>query len=259
MYLALQRTMMSLRAPALLLRPDLHAKYFRFDDVIYLGSANLTMTALGWTIQPNAEALVEFHVSDTEATIPFEKNLLEGAVDVTPDLFAEFKRMLANYPVSILNQSWQPEHNGIVASDHSFFPISSWFPQSRSPEYMYRVYGGENDVMSTAGLEAARKDFLALDLPIGLSDSAFQSVVASRLASTPIVVRLNQFLEVRRRFGELRSWLAGQLAVSDATDDWQRLMRWLLFFLPNRYEAFTANYSEIFGRKSESQKDRAPR
>jgi hypothetical protein len=232
----------------LLLRSNLHTKYFRFDDVAYLGSANLTMTALGWSNRPNAEALLEFRVDDIESAKAFEKSLLEEVVDVSAELVADFKTMLESYSGQVPNWPTHLEGNPITSEDRSLVPASSWLPKSRSPEYLYRVYRGENDVMTTVGLAAAQEDLLDLDLPVGLPEPAFRSLVASRLASTPTVLKLDQFVKIRRRFGEMRSWLAAQLGVSDATDDWQRLMRWLLFFLPDRYEATTANYSEIFGR-----------
>ena len=39
------------------LHPSLHAKYFRIDDVVLIGSANLTSSAMGWRPQPNLEIL----------------------------------------------------------------------------------------------------------------------------------------------------------------------------------------------------------
>jgi hypothetical protein len=43
---------------SLLLRSDLHAKYYRADDECLIGSANLTMAALGWSSRQNLELLV---------------------------------------------------------------------------------------------------------------------------------------------------------------------------------------------------------
>ena len=41
------------------LHPSLHAKYYRIDDVVLIGSANLTFSAMGWTPQPNLEILCQ--------------------------------------------------------------------------------------------------------------------------------------------------------------------------------------------------------
>jgi hypothetical protein len=233
-----------------LLRSNLHAKYFRFDGLVYLGSANLTMTALGWSKRPNAEALLAFFVEEIDSSKAFEESLLDGVVDVTADLVTEFKTMLESYSVPAPIGPLVPERDIFDAASRDLAAPKLWLPRSRSPEYLHRVYSGENDAMTTLGLVAANEDLLDLELPPGLSEVAFRNVVASRLAATPVMAKLDQFLISKRRFGEMRSWLAAQLGVRDATDEWQRLMRWLLFFLPNKYEAKTANYSEIFGRKA---------
>lgn len=233
----------------LLLLANLHAKYFRFDDVAYLGSANLTMTALGWSPRSNAEALIEFHVSELDLTGAFEQALFQGAVEVTLELAEEFRAMLTTYSMLSQNAQSTPLQDHAVRGDSSLPATPSWFPRSRSPEYLYEAYVGVNDAMSESGLAAARADLLDLDLPIGLGRPAFVSLVRSRLAVTPIVLRLDQFLTVRRRFGEIRFLLAEQLGVRDATDHWQRLMRWLLMFMPERYEAVSPNYSEMFSKR----------
>jgi hypothetical protein len=234
----------------LLLLPNLHTKYFRFDDVAYLGSANLTMTALGWSVRPNAEALFQFSINEVTSTKPFERNLLIGAIDVTPGLAAEFKVMLESYLTANPIAKAFSEQEIISVDSSASFEDVVWCPRSRSPEYLYRVYIGDENSMSKDGFLAAQEDLLALDLPQGLLEPVFTDLVRSRIASSPIVIRLDDFLVMRRRFGEIRSWLADQLGVGDATDDWQRLMRWLLLFLNDRYETITPGYSELFGKKA---------
>lgn len=233
----------------LMLRSNLHAKYFRFDGIGYLGSANVTMAALGWSARPNVEALIEFRMDDIESAESFETNLFDGAVAVTPDLVAEFKAMLGKYATERSNAQSLQVGEAVAFDERNVVAATYWFPRSRSPEYLYQVYCGESEVMSREGLASAREDLLDFDVPTGLPEPAFVVIVRSRLASTPIVVELDQFLTIRRRFGEIRSWLAGQLGVTDATDEWQRLMRWLLFFLPDRYDSATPRYSELFGRR----------
>src|SRR3954447_2475597 len=48
----------SARGGSVLLHDRLHAKFYRGDDAVLLGSANLTGTALGWSTRPNLELLV---------------------------------------------------------------------------------------------------------------------------------------------------------------------------------------------------------
>ena len=45
------------RGGSFLLHPTLHAKYYRFDDVVLIGSANMTASGLGLAPNPNLEIL----------------------------------------------------------------------------------------------------------------------------------------------------------------------------------------------------------
>ena len=233
----------------LLLRQNLHAKYFRFDDSTYLGSANLTMTALGWSARPNSEVLIEFSTGDVESSIAFEESLFVDVVDVTEKLVDEFKALLKTYPILRQVEDHFAVYEKSVQYDVKGGATAQWLPSSRSPEYLYSVYIGDKDAMSKDGLVSAREDLRELDLPPGLPESVFYSLVRSRLTTNAIVVKLNHYLAIRRRFGEIRCWMESEIGLVDATDAWQRLMRWLLFYFPDRYEAITPNYSELFGKK----------
>ena len=51
------RTIVTERGGSFRLHPSLHAKYYRVDNAVLIGSANLTSSALGWSRQPNLEIL----------------------------------------------------------------------------------------------------------------------------------------------------------------------------------------------------------
>lgn len=228
----------------LMLLNNLHAKYFRFDQSAYLGSANLTRAALGWSRRPNLEALVEFDTT-TYTVDTFEKALFVGASEVTYEMWIKFKGLLEAFADGKPPVQLAPLETAALDIPETN-QFDSWYPHSRSPEILYKVYAGDTDAASRDGLTAARADLIELDLPINLSEVAFSNLIRSRMATMLVLVKLDTFLVIDRRFGEIRSWLATQLGIKDATDEWQRLMRWLLFFMPDQYETFTPNYSEIF-------------
>ena len=234
-----------------MLLPNLHTKYYRFDGIAFLGSANITMAALGWSTSSNTEALARFCIDDVDTCKKFERDLLTLAVDVTPELVSDFKEMMENFSAAdTMRWGGGGQEQEIVQADEGHGSrLAFWLPRSRSPEFLYDAYSGQVDAISRDGLLALRKDLLDFDLPPGLEKTVFLNLVQSRLVSSPIIIKLDQFLTVKRRFGEIRTWLAAQLEVRDAKDEWQRLMRWLLEFLSHRYTTNTPNYSEIFGRK----------
>lgn len=229
------------------LAQNLHTKYYRFDRQAYLGSANLTMTALGWSKHPNREAMVEIESSDACDLDQFELSLFGQTIEVTSALYSEFKSLASSFEVDKLNLKYPEGYQETYVQDRANGGSLNWIPVFRSPEYLYQIYIGNVDVISKYGIYAALDDLSFLDLPDGLSEVLFNKLVRSRLVQTSVVVSLDKFILQKRRFGEVRGWLKKYLKTDDATDDWQRLMRWLLYFFPDKYQAITRNYSEIFG------------
>jgi len=51
------RSLVAERGGSFRLHPSLHAKYYRFDGISLIGSANLTASAMGWAPHSNLEIL----------------------------------------------------------------------------------------------------------------------------------------------------------------------------------------------------------
>lgn len=232
--------------------PNLHTKYFRFDSLAFLGSANLTQAALGWSERPNAEAFIEFESDKQESTESFESSILSNSIAVDAALHAEFEAMLSEYGLEQLPVGIYSGKDDLTELSYSKTKLL-WSPKCRSPEYVFRIYVGDTNAMSSEGSRAAIEDLQYLDLPVGLSVSNFNKFIRSRMISLPVMRDLDSFLSQPRRFGEMRRWAKEYLEVEDATDLWQTLMRWITYFLPDRYQVITANYSEIFSKKHRTQ------
>ena len=72
------------------------------------------------------------------------------------------------------------------------------------------------------------------------------------LLEKPIIQEIDNFVQIPRRFGAVRDFLASLLCANipnvNPERAWQTLMRWLLYFLPSRYALSVPNYSEVFYR-----------
>ena len=66
----------------LLLRSNLHAKLFAADNKCLAGSANVTLSALGWLKPANLELLISVRRDDARI-VEFERELKAGAVRAT--------------------------------------------------------------------------------------------------------------------------------------------------------------------------------
>jgi hypothetical protein len=239
---------------------NLHAKYYRGDRTCLVGSANVTATALGWIPGANIELLVKLDASFGEL-LAFETTLRSHAVEVSHELYAEYDHLVRElsqiYSVTSTRIDTATNWEAVAAEEglHSDETVGArwWVPSLRHPEQLYLAYsGGSQHLTSTARANAAH-DLAELALPFGLDRQVFQLFVRWQLLQLPIVHALDHFLSEPRRFGAVRAWLGALPHLGgegdDATDAWQRLMRWLLYFASDRYTARVANYSEIFSRQ----------
>lgn len=240
---------------SLWLRPDLHAKYYRADNRCLVGSANLTGKALGWSNSPNLELLVP--LSADEPTVKtFETELLKACIPVTEDLFEQMSlavQLLAEQtPNAIANNSFRveiPEENLTINNSVN---IDAWLPTLRNPEDLYLAYSGQVEKLSTVAKITALTDLRSLSIIPNLSQKVFQAYIGTLLLQKPIIQKVDSFVKTPQRFGAVKNLLNSLPCASnphfDAERVWQTLMRWLLYFLPNRYALSVPNYSEVFYR-----------
>ncbi|MGL6344182.1 MAG: phospholipase D family protein [Waterburya sp.] len=240
---------------SLWLRPDLHAKYYRVDDRCLVGSANLTGKALGWSEQPNLELLVTLSANEP-AIKTFEKELLASCILVDRDLFEQMSATVSllteGYSESIARNSSEVKVIKENFTTNEIITVDAWLPILRNPEDLYLAYSGLTEKLSTASNIAALTDLRSLSIMPDLSRTVFNSYIGTLLLQKPIIQKVDTFVKVPRRFGAVTDLLfslpCATIPYFDVERAWQTLMRWLLYFLPNRYALSVPNYSEIFYR-----------
>ncbi|CAM3359018.1 phospholipase D family protein [Mycobacterium colombiense] len=226
------------RGGGVYLHNRLHAKFFRNENDVLLGSANLTATALGWSQNPNIELLVP---SSRDEIAELEKRLTVESTLATEELAREVEEIAKFFP----GPTSVP-----VQLDHSAEPPDLWIPQLRMPSDLYLAYSHGPSSLTSRSAAAATLDLAVLDLPVGLDKRQFELLVGHRLGCQPIFRDIDQHLERPRRFGEVRQRVS-QITGFDhdqAAETWQTLMRWMLEFLPNRYTHDVKRHSEMFSR-----------
>ena len=235
----------------LLLVPTLHAKYYRADDRLAVGSANLTDSALGWSPHPNLELLIL--LDDTDISLKeWESSLLSRATEVDDSLTRYFRALVDKLPTP---KTVRRDHCPIVdlsLPDSMFagWNVGPWLPMSPYPERLYQTYAGRTKETTLGAKEAATHDLLVLRIPPGLDEVTFNCAVAATLLQMPLIRDVDQYLAEPRRFGAIRDLIAGRTDSTRAlaTRDWQVLMRWFLHFMPSRYGLSVPHYSEVMYR-----------
>jgi hypothetical protein len=166
------------------------------------------------------------------------------SIVATAELAAEVERVAALLPQ--IPDVPQPDDGNVHATSRF-----GWLPSLREPHDLFIAYSSGLSHLARASAGAAAADLAALELPSGLERPQFDALVGSRLMQNATVQGIDAFVSESQRFGAVRDLLARLLDVDrdEADYTWQTLMRWLLEFLPERYDRRTANYSEIFRRR----------
>ena len=206
-----------------LLHPNLHAKYYRSDSRILLGSANLTSNGLMNDDTSSLEALT--FLLKNQATVNFESKLIRESVEVDDALYSEY--------LAILNAQTISEQ---------FSEINFYWPTFTSFEEAWSLYSQDH---SSGSLKQ-------LAIPPTLEKSKLRGFIKLRLKEFANIQRIEKFLESGndgRRFGEVRALIRTMDESVDETSAWQNLMLLLLDLFPENYEYFRPNHTEIIVSK----------
>lgn len=222
------------RRGRLLLRDDLHAKFYAFDERCLVGSANLTEAALGWRERSNLEILLEVPRIEP-AVVSLELELQQNVVEVDDELYQAAIEAAAGVHM----EARTPE------VEYRVPPL--WLPRLRSPEFLYDCYSGSTADLTRAAREGAEQELAVLQMPAGMTRHTFERAVAVKLLQVPIIAGLDQLLSAPRRFGEVKDYLRrrSKRVDLDWSFEWQTLMRWLRHFLPQRYVLSVPHVSEV--------------
>lgn len=224
------------RNSTLLLRSDLHAKYFAADDSCLVGSANVTATALGWRQPSNLELLASLPRKG-ELISDFERDLLSNAIRATIEQRDHLKQLMDSLASEIKFQIVASLVDGHIPGS---LP-TNWVPKTMNPEELYAVYCGRNRGLGRRMLSAMEEELAPFSMVSGLAEDDFRSWIASAIAQTPLVVNVLKNVDAHGQVTEssLRRLLL-ELGLEPENisprDVLKVLERWLTYFLPDRYE-----------------------
>lgn len=159
------------RGGTFLLHPTLHAKYYRFNDAVLIGSANLTGPGLGLVTNANLEILSP--PSSAFDSMEFERLLLSQSRVVSDSEYEVWKSI----PV-------EPRSPAVVPESL----VLAWRPLTRDPEDLWLVYSEEEEHgLPESVLQQAAHDLSAILAPRGLDRGTFSAWVSSALLASPFV------------------------------------------------------------------------
>ena len=217
---------------ALYLRHDLHAKFFAADDMCLIGSANVTLTALGWKTSKNFELLTPVGRT-SDHIVEFEKTLFSRAIRATAKQRDHLQRLLDDLRGSCISiPEIKDDTVGLLPSD--------WFPILRNPEELYSVYQGTGDVSHTA-LQSMQDELAQIGTIPEMNENEFREWIAATISQTALVGWVIQYIEQHGQVTEvvLANFLI-QIGIDPKENKTREVLeileRWLTYFLGTQYE-----------------------
>jgi hypothetical protein len=235
------------QAAKLLLLNNLHSKYFRVDDSVFIGSANLTNAGLGWSAWPNEEIIYRTRASPE--LLALESRILGTAMPATD----EIRRAIA-LAVQMISPPSAAHQEDAQPIDESFPRRKTWIPSCRAPASLLRTYRGGSRSVTRASHAAATADLIALGIPPGLEDQDFLQRLRLALQMTPFYQRMAELSADSPRFGQLKRRFAAEFSSSRdpsvVSDELQTSIRWLVHFFPDQYRIRVYRFTEHLERKT---------
>ena len=213
------RTIVTERGGSFRLHPSLHAKYYRIDDVILVGSANLTSSAMGWSPHSNLEILCR--PEDDFDAETFQQSLFEGAREIGDEEFAHWE--------SIAKIGAQETRKVTSATPR----LDTWRPETLDFRHLELAYQGrEDEIASFDEQRAAQRDIQSLLIPPGLTDEQVRTWASTCLLTAPFtndVIRLHGMETTSFSRSLAKTY---NLRIAEARRDMETVQSWLVFLMP---------------------------
>lgn len=156
-----------------LIHDRLHAKYYRFDNKVLIGSSNLTHAGMNIAGSGNLEILC---VAPPEFdAMHFETKLLKEAYAVSDAGFALWSR------ITLI-----PQHEQTIPPYHVPDSLDIWKPTTRRPEYLWLAYQQRGwEIPLIEQREIASREVKTLSIPEGLNEEGFNNWISLSLLNAP--------------------------------------------------------------------------
>jgi HKD family nuclease len=155
----------------------LHAKFYRSDDRVIIGSANVTHSALGWVREPNIEFLVEINPN------LYQVKVLEDELSHFEIVTSEIRDHFQNLVESLAEVDADNMKNYFKENEEPKSQYEAWLPACTVPEILYAVYSNESGGrrFSSGAIDDACSDIVDLGIPPGFGRQDFEIFVRDRL------------------------------------------------------------------------------
>lgn len=171
----------------------LHAKYYRFDNDVFIGSANITDSALGRNLRSNRELLAKYYFNDELKLI--EEALFQDASVADKGLLHDLKPIINRYKKSKTILALHKQEKRLNnRKDEAIVRVrlpDNWFLKAKNPAVLWNVMNSDTNELSEYEIEDAKQDLYILKIPGNIQRLAdFKKILGWRLAKHKLVRKL---------------------------------------------------------------------
>lgn len=237
---------------------SLHAKYYRFDKTVLIGSANISDSALNLSLNSNLELIGEFNYDKRFEEI--ESQIFLNRTKASRVIYKQLSRLIENNKKKLTKTINKITNIGDVHDlklERVDLP-DQWCFKSKTPKNLWWACS-KPQALSSEDLAAAQTDLNLLKInPNKISsEKKLHRAVGLRLNSCPIVLKLHHCFDknetpdrpylsygyIQREFHleNDRKYNSYQGSVNAFFD-------WMITFLPNVFFEAPRNHSRLIGR-----------
>lgn len=216
---------------------SLHAKYYRFDDIVFIGSANLTSN--GFEDFGNFELLKREKFD--KQFCEFEEQALDLSVEADLALKLTIEKEIESIDRSSFSKVWDDVTKLRKEINPGWYPHSGASISSGLIEFLRSVMRKKINRERMAA-----EELLALDdlnaLGINESTGNFERVLKQKFRQSPAVARIIELFLITRRperpylsFGTIKCSGAFKFETHNANRDVNAIMNWLTEVIPEEF------------------------
>ncbi|MGC8121993.1 phospholipase D family protein [Marinobacter sp. VGCF2001] len=215
----------------------LHAKLFASDNEVWVGSANVTGAALGWSNNPNVEILVK-----TDWKQPSVRRILfffEAAIEVDQEIYNRIAK-----ESSVLKEKI-PDIK-VVTEQVVEETTNVWIPKCSVPEILFSIYSmREGNKYTASAISDAKSDIETLLVPQGLKEQSFNAYISDQLELSPLFSEILSAATSRLTEERGKRIISEKFPEADESElrlHWHVLIQWIKVFFKNKFEVAPASY-----------------
>lgn len=212
---------------------NLHAKLYSADEIVLIGSANVTNSALGWVSSPNVEILCPGCWEDPSIRkLSFymkTANLIDSCfIDKTIVQLQDIEKENLNMVHAVEELA-------------SIYKDSIWLPDSSMPENLYKIYSGRfnSNSLTSGAIRDAESDIKSLNFPPDLDKKDFYIFAQLQLMEAIVFSEILDSIPGKVSEADGIKVIKSYFPFLEETDcrlHWNNIILWVSEFFGDRFE-----------------------